>query len=95
MRKRRRRVTPSAERVRTLSERRNAPALRFYRIQDLVARYSVSRKTIWTWWAHDVVTPRLPAPIAIAPGTKVWPAEAIEAWERERIAVATSNRGAA
>lgn len=50
----------------------------FLRDLDLMARWGVSRNTVWRW-ARD--RPDLPRPVRLSPGCTRWRLSEIEAWE--------------
>jgi predicted DNA-binding transcriptional regulator AlpA len=54
----------------------------FFRTADLIARWGVSRTTLWAWERDGL----LPRGVRLGPNVKLWPARAIEAFERSRVA---------
>ncbi len=55
----------------------------FFRPGDLVARWGVTRQTIWEWYSERKI---LPAPISLGPHTKGWSVATILAFEDRKAA---------
>ena len=55
-------------------------SVRYLTDRDLMARFSVSRPTIWRWLAEGV----LPRPVHLTPGTTRWLLADIETFEAQR-----------
>ncbi len=49
--------------------------------EQLAARYSVSRGTVWRWHRNDASFPR---PVKLSPGCTRWRLAEIERWEAEQ-----------
>lgn len=50
----------------------------YFSDQQLAARFSVSRSTVWRW----VAAGKLAQPVRFSPGCSRWPASAVEEFER-------------
>lgn len=64
----------------------NPRVVRYLSDRDLMARFSVSRASIWRWLSVGL----LPAPVHLTPGTTRWRLADIEEFETRRLAASAA-----
>ena len=53
-------------------------ARNFLTVEDVAARFGVSRSTVWRW---QQTNPSFPRPVTLSPGCTRWRLADLEAWE--------------